>query len=236
MESHIAASEPLIRLRRINKVYQTEAGGFPALKDISADFRRGEFAAIIGKSGAGKSTLVNMISGVDSLTSGEVWVGETPVHTLSQDQISRWRGKNLGVIYQSFELLSQISIVSNVMLPMDFCGLFVPGKSYQRAMRLLESVDIAEHAHKFPTMISGGQQQRVAIARALANDPAVIVADEPTGSLDSTTAEMIYRIFDELAARGTTVVMVTHDQSVASRVDHLLRIEDGRIVEDSYHD
>ena len=174
-----------------------------------------------------------MISGVDRLTSGEVWIGETPVHTLSQDQVSRWRGKNIGVIYQSFELLSQISIVSNVMLPMDFCGLFAPGKSYERAMQLLESVDIAEHAHKFPTMISGGQQQRVAIARALANDPAVIVADEPTGSLDSTTAEMIYRIFDALAARGKTVVMVTHDQTVASRVNHLLRIKDGRIVEDT---
>ena len=177
-----------------------------------------------------------MISGVDSLTSGEVWVNGTPLHTLSQDEISRWRGKNLGVIYQSFELLSQISIVSNVMLPMDFCGLFVPGKSYQRAMRLLESVDIAEHAHKFPTMISGGQQQRVAIARALANEPAVIIADEPTGSLDSTTAERIYQIFESLAARGTTVVMVTHDQSVASRVDHLLRIEDGCIIEDTRRD
>ena len=230
------APEPLIRLRNVNKVYQTEAGDFPALKDISADFRQGEFAAIIGKSGAGKSTLVNMISGVDSLNSGEVWIDKTPVHTLSQNQISRWRGKTIGVVYQSFELLSQISIVSNVMLPMDFCGTFVPGKSYERAMQLLETVEIAEHAHKFPTMISGGQQQRVAIARALANDPAVIVADEPTGSLDSTTAEKIYQIFEGLAAQGKTVVMVTHDQTVASRVKHLLRIADGRITEDTRRD
>ncbi len=230
------APEPLIRLRNVNKVYQTEAGDFPALKDISADFRQGEFAAIIGKSGAGKSTLVNMISGVDSLNSGEVWIDKTPVHTLSQNQISRWRGKTIGVVYQSFELLSQISIVSNVMLPMDFCGTFVPGKSYERAMQLLEIVEIAEHAHKFPTMISGGQQQRVAIARALANDPAVIVADEPTGSLDSTTAEKIYQIFEGLAAQGKTVVMVTHDQTVASRVKHLLRIADGRITEDTRRD
>jgi len=230
------SQEPLIRLRNVTKVYQTEAGDFPALHSVSAEFRRGEFAAVIGKSGAGKSTLVNMISGVDRLTSGEVWVEDTPLHALSQDRISRWRGKNLGVIYQSFELLSQLSIVSNVMLPMDFCGLFVPGKSYEHAMRLLESVEIAEHAHKLPTMISGGQQQRVAIARALANDPAVIVADEPTGSLDSTTAERIYHIFEALAARGKTVVMVTHDESAASRVDHLLRIADGQIVEDSRRD
>ena len=236
MDTSQAAQEPLIRLRGVSKVYRTEAGDFPALQDISADFRRGEFAAVVGKSGAGKSTLVNMISGVDRLTAGEVWVNGTPVHALSQDEVSRWRGKNLGVVYQSFELLSQLSIVSNVMLPMDFCGLFIPGKSYERAMRLLESVEIAGHAHKFPTMISGGQQQRVAIARALANDPAVIVADEPTGSLDSTTAEMIYRIFEELAARGKTIVMVTHDESAAARVSHLLRIADGRIVEDSRRD
>lgn len=230
MDTSQAAQEPLIRLRGVSKVYRTEAGDFPALQDISADFRRGEFAAVVGKSGAGKSTLVNMISGVDRLTAGEVWVNGTPVHALSQDEVSRWRGKNLGVVYQSFELLSQLSIVSNVMLPMDFCGLFIPGKSYERAMRLLESVEIAGHAHKFPTMISGGQQQRVAIARALVNDPAILLCDEPTGNLDSVTGDQIMAMLRDLHARGRTIIMVTHDPAIAGFADRTINIQDGRIA------
>ncbi len=222
----------LIRLRGISKTYHTAAGDFPALKDITADFYTGEFASIIGKSGAGKSTLVNMITGVDHLTAGEVWVGETPIHELSENQMALWRGTNVGVVYQSFQLLPQLSLLDNVMLPMDFCGLYRPRRSRERAMHLLEQVDIAEHANKSPKLISGGQQQRVAIARALANDPDIIVADEPTGNLDSVTAETIYQLFEQLTAQGKTIVMVTHDATIARRLNHVLQIVDGEIVED----
>jgi putative ABC transport system ATP-binding protein len=197
---------PLVKLRDVVKTYPTAAGDFLALKKITADFHLGEFVGIVGKSGAGKSTLVNMMTGVDHLTSGEVWVGDTPVHELDESEMALWRGRNIGVVYQSFELLPTLSLLDNVMLPM------------------------AEHMHKPPTRISGGQQQRVAIARALANDPPIIIADEPTGNLDTATAEDIFRLFDDLVVQGKTVILVTHDNSLAKRVTRVLRIADGEIV------
>ena len=220
-----------VRLRNVVKAYPTAAGEFTALKGINADFDQGEFVGVVGKSGAGKSTLVNMITGVDRLTSGEVWVGDVCVHELDESQMSLWRGRNMGVIYQSFELLSMLSLLDNVVLPMDFCGLYKPGKSEERAMQLLRQVGLEDHARKTPSRISGGQQQRVAIARALANDPSIIVADEPTGNLDSATAEEIFKLFENLVQQGKTIIMVTHDESLAWRFSRLLRIADGEFVD-----
>jgi putative ABC transport system ATP-binding protein len=224
------SEEPLVKLRDVVKTYPSAVGDFLALKKITADFHPGEFVAIIGKSGAGKSTLVNMMTGVDHLTSGEVWVGDTPVHELDENEMALWRGRNIGVVYQSFELLPTLSLLDNVMLPMDFCGLYQRRQSLARAEALLTQVGLAEHMHKPPTRVSGGQQQRVAIARALANDPPIIVADEPTGNLDTATAEDVFRLFENLVVQGKTVILVTHDNSLATRVTRVLRIADGEIV------
>jgi putative ABC transport system ATP-binding protein len=225
--------EPLIQLQEVSKTYKTTAGDFGALKNVSADFGRGEFVGIVGKSGAGKSTLVNMITGVDHITSGQVWVGGTAVHALGENQMASWRGRNVGVIYQSFELLPMLSLIDNVVLPMDFCGLYKPRKSVARAKELLTQVGLEEHMEKQPTKISGGQQQRVAIARALANDPPIIVADEPTGNLDSATAEDIFSLFEELVQQGKTIVMVTHDESLKGRFSQVLNIADGEVTREA---
>jgi len=214
----------------VAKSYPTAASDLLALKRITADFHPGEFVGIFGKSGAGKSTLVNMMTGADHLTSGEVGVGNTPVHELDENEVALWRGLNVGVVYQSFELLPTLSLLDNVMLPMDFCGLYKGRQSLERAEALLAQVGLAEHRHKPPTRISGGQQQRVAIARALANDPPIIIADEPTGNLDTATAEDIFRLFEGLVLQGKTVILVTHDNSLAKRVTRVLRIADGEIV------
>jgi putative ABC transport system ATP-binding protein len=221
---------PLIQLRDVVKVYEAEAGNVVALKGVQAEFEAGEFVVIVGKSGAGKSTLINMLSGVDKLTSGEVVVGGVSVHTLGESEMALWRGLNLGIVYQSFELLPQLSLLDNVMLPMDLCGLYHPRRSPGRARELLERVGLRDHAHKPPTDISGGQRQRVAIARALANDPPIIVADEPTGSLDTTTAAEILALFEELVAQGKTLIMVTHDHTLAQHATHVVHLADGRIV------
>jgi putative ABC transport system ATP-binding protein len=226
-------SEPLIRLRNLVKVYETPAGDCAALKGIDATIFRGEFVGIIGKSGAGKSTLVNMLSGIDHLTSGEVEVDGVRVHELDEDRMAIWRGRNVGVVFQSFELMPQLSLLDNVMLPMDFCGQYKPRNSLQRARQLLTQVGLEEHMQKPPTRISGGQQQRVAIARALANDPPIIVADEPTGNLDSVTAEEILQLFEELVRQGKTIIMVTHDESLRVRFSRVVEISDGQIVNGS---
>lgn len=223
---------PLIRVKDLVKTYQTGAYSFDALRSIDLTIFANEYVGVIGKSGAGKTTLINMLSGVDQISSGEVFVNGMAVHALNEDQLARWRGLNLGVIYQAFHLLPMLSLRDNITLAMDFCGRYQKGKSEKRAMALLESVELAEHAYKPPAHISGGQKQRVAIARALANDPAVILADEPTGRLDSVTSKTIFRIFDQLIAQGKTIVMVSHDRSLANRVDRVINIEDGRIVSD----
>ncbi len=225
---------PLIELRDLGKDYHSEAGVFSALKHINLRVERGEFLGIVGKSGAGKSTLLNMLTGVDQLTHGEVNVcteGEcVPLHTLTENELALWRGRTIGVIYQSFELLPMLTLVQNVMMPMDMSGLYHPRKSRERALELLDMVELIDHAHKIPAYISGGQKQRVAIARALANDPPIIVADEPTGSLDSVTADTIFQIFEELVQSGRTIVMVTHDKGLIPRFSRHLEIADGEIV------
>jgi len=227
---------PLVELRQVVKVYETAAGDFPALRGSSAEVHPGEFLGIIGKSGAGKSTLLNMITGVDHITSGEVLIhsdGETvAVHALSEDALALWRGRTLGVIYQSFQLLPMLTLVENIMLPMDLCGLYQRSESRERALDLLRMVELEEHAFKLPNHISGGQQQRVAIARALANDPPILVADEPTGSLDSVTAEHIFNLFERFVEQGKTIIMVTHDNSLTPRFSRHLYIQDGEIVPD----
>lgn len=224
--------EALIELRKVIKVYKSASGDVTALKGVDLQVYPGEFLTIVGKSGAGKTTLINILTGIDRPSSGEVWVGGVPVHTLSENELAQWRGRNLGIIYQSFHLMNSLSLVNNIMLPMDFAGTFDNQKSRQRTLELLRQVELEEHAYKLPTAISGGQQQRVAIARALANDPAIIVADEPTGRLDSVTAEVIFGIFQSLVARGKTVIMVTHDQSLTQRVPRSMRMVDGEILEE----
>jgi putative ABC transport system ATP-binding protein len=230
-----SSTQPLIEMRDVVKVYSTAAGEFDALKGVNLQVGVGEFIGIVGKSGAGKSTLLNMITGVDHLTSGEVIVNSlgssVSIHSLNEDQIALWRGQTLGVIFQSFQLLPMLTLVENITLPMDLCGVYNAKKSRERALDLLRLVEIEEHAHKLPAQISGGQQQRVAIARALANDPPVLVADEPTGSLDSVTADHIFDVFEHLVSeQGKTIVMVTHDQSLAPRFTRTLQIVDGEIV------
>lgn len=229
-----SSTQPLIDMRDVVKVYSTAAGEFTALKGINLQVGSGEFVGIVGKSGAGKSTLLNMITAVDDLTSGEVVVNSNgkplSIHDLTEDQVALWRGKTLGVVFQSFQLLPMLTLVENITLPMDLCGLYSPRESRQRALELLRLVEIEEHADKLPAFISGGQQQRVAIARALANDPPILVADEPTGSLDSITADHIFEVFEHLVtAQGKTIVMVTHDESLKPRFTRTLGIADGEL-------
>lgn len=221
----------LIDLRQIVKIYESAAGKFTVLKGVDLQVDTGEFVAIIGKSGSGKSTLINMLTGIDRPTTGDILVGDTAVHKLSESQMAVWRGRNLGIIFQFFQLLPTLSLVENVMLPMDFSNMFTPRERYQRAMQLLEQVDMTEHAHKLPSAVSGGQAQRVAIARALANDPPILVADEPTGSLDSRTANAVFALFEDLVKRGKTIVMVTHDNDLARRASRAVIVVDGEVVD-----
>jgi len=220
----------LICLTGVYKSYRSAAGEFPALKNIDLKVRVGEFVGIVGKSGAGKTTLINMLTGVDQVTAGEVWVDGVAVHQMNDERLALWRGRRLGIIYQSFYLMPTLSLLDNVMLPMDLCGQFHRQKSPQLAMHLLREVGLEDHAYKLPAEISGGQQQRVAIARALANDPPLILADEPTGRLDSANANHIFEIFMNLIQRGKTILMVTHDQGLAQRVPRVIQLVDGEIA------
>jgi len=230
---HQGQTGHLIEMRGIVKAYDTPAGPFRALKGIDLTVERGEFVAIVGKSGSGKSTLLNMIAGIDRPTEGEIIVNGTALNTLGEDQMASWRGKELGIIFQFFQLLPSLTVVENIMLPMEFIGLRTAPERYRRAMQLLAMVGLADQAHKMPTALSGGQQQRVAIARALANDPPLLVADEPTGNLDSKTADAIFRLFEELVAEGKSIVMVTHDPDLADRADRAVTVLDGIIVEET---
>lgn len=228
-------SASLIELRNVSKTYSTAAGDFVALKDVNLRINAGEFIGIVGKSGAGKSTLLNMINGVDQLTSGEVIVssdaGNISIHEMSEDERALWRGQSMGVVYQSFQLLPMLTLIENITLPMDLAENFHPRRSRERAMELLQLVELEEHAEKLPAFISGGQQQRVAIARALANDPSILVADEPTGSLDSITADHIFDVFEHLVSdKGKTIIMVTHDSGLAGRFSRNLMIADGELL------
>lgn len=225
-----ANGRPIVDLRGVDKSYKTAVGDYPVLKNINLEMNAGEFVSIIGKSGSGKTTLLNMITGIDRPTGGEVWVNDTALHLMSEGQMARWRGRNLGIVFQFFQLLPMLSVYENILLAMDFAGKIPSSGRKQRAMHLLGLVGLEEHAYKLPAALSGGQQQRVAIARALANDPPVLIADEPTGNLDSKTAESVFELFHELTAQGKTIIIVTHDSSLAKRTHRTALIADGEIA------
>jgi putative ABC transport system ATP-binding protein len=222
--------EPILEARNLIKIYKNAGAAVRALRGIDIQVEPGEFIVVTGKSGSGKTTLVNMITALDRITEGEVWVAGTPIHNLNLAQGSRWRGENVGIIFQSFELLPTLTVLQNVMLPMDFAGKYTPRQRRKRALSLLDQVGIVEHAHKVPGAVSGGQRQRVAIARALANEPKLLVADEPTGSLDSKTAAAVMDLFEEARARDTTVILVTHDPDIATRGTRAAELVDGKLV------
>ncbi|HEU5300278.1 MAG TPA: ATP-binding cassette domain-containing protein, partial [bacterium] len=217
--------------RQVVKRFETAAGVFTALKGVNLRVNPGEFVAVVGKSGSGKSTLINMISGIDRPSEGQVFIGGEPVHTYTEGQLALWRGRQLGIIFQFFQLLPTLSLLENVMLPMDFAGRYAARERPRRALQLLDQVGVAQHAGKLPAAVSGGEQQRAAIARALANDPPILVADEPTGNLDSKTAQSVFALFESLVAGGKTILMVTHDPDLARRVERTVMLADGEIIE-----
>ena len=226
------SSKHLIDLHNVVKAYHTPVGDFIALNGIDLQIGKGEFVGVVGKSGSGKSTLINMITGIDRPTSGDIFVGDQAIHNLKEGPMAEWRGRNMGVIFQFFQLLPMLSCIENVMLPMDFNNTYPLRERQDRAMHILQQVEMADHAFKLPSEVSGGQQQRVAIARALANDPPLLAADEPTGNLDSKTADSVFRLFENLVADGKTILMVTHDNELANRVTRTITIADGEIVDE----
>jgi putative ABC transport system ATP-binding protein len=222
----------MIDLRGVVKVYETAAGPFTALKRVDLSVQAGEFVAVVGKSGSGKSTLINMFTGIDHPTDGEVIVANTAIRRLNEGQMAEWRGRHMGIIFQFFQLLPTLSVVENVMIPMDLAGLYSMDERYARAMHLLDQVGMADDAYKFPAAVSAGHQQRAAIARALANDPLILVADEPTGNLDTKSAATVFALFAALVDAGKTILMVTHDDELARRAPRTVTIADGLIVGD----
>ncbi len=229
----MVTAEALIQMRGVVKTFKNAAGSFTVLKGIDLDIQRGEFAAVIGKSGSGKSTLLNMMTGIDHPTSGQVVIGGVDIYRMSESQRSLWRGRNLGIVFQFFQLLPMLTLLENVMLPMDYVGLYDFDERPRRAMQLLEMVGLEQVAHKLPLAVSTGQQQAAAIARALATDPPLLVADEPTGNLDSRAAEAIMDLFGELVSKGKTIVMVTHDPSLTSRTSRTITISDGLLINET---
>ena len=227
-----AEERVLIELHDVNKTYPGGSRDVTVLRSISLQIRLGEFVSVVGPSGSGKSTLLNMITGIDRPTQGEVFVAGDPVHAMSENTLARWRGRNVGIVFQFFQLLPTLTVVENVMLPMDFCNTYTRRERRGRAMQLLEMMGIADQAHKLPSTLSGGQQQGAAIARALANDPAIVVGDEPTGNLDTATAVQVFSIFEDLVDHGKTVILVTHDRRLSTRTRRVLRLLDGRLHRD----
>ncbi len=220
----------LIELRQVVKIFKNAAGEFRVLKGIDADFTAGEFASIVGRSGSGKSTLLNMMTGIDHPTSGTVRIASTYLHTMDEGKMSVWRGRQMGIVFQFFQLLPMLTLLENVMLPMDFIDMYNPAERETIALGLLKMVGLEGLEYKYPAAVAGGQQQTAAVARALANDPPILVADEPTGNLDSRTAERVLEIFEEQVQRGKTVLMVTHDNSLAERAQRKLVIADGELI------
>jgi len=220
----------MIELTRITKTYATAAGEFVALRDVDVTIGKGELVAVVGKSGSGKSTLLNVIGGIDTPTSGAVLVGGADIRKLSANALARWRGRNVGFVFQFFQLLPTLTSAENVMLPMDFSGAIPARERRKRALALLDRVGVIEQADKLPSALSGGQQQRVAIARALANEPGVVLADEPTGNLDTATARAVLDLFRSMASSGTTVILATHERDIAGIIDRTIELEDGRVM------
>ncbi len=227
---------PVVQVKNVVKNFTVGDREISVLKGISFEVKPGEFVSIVGPSGNGKSTLLNMITGIDRPTDGEVIVTGQEVHQMSENRLAAWRGENVGVIFQFFQMLPALSLLQNVIMPMDFANKYTPKERRERAMRLLEIVGLADQAEKLPSMVSGGQQQRAAIARALANDPPLLVGDEPTGNLDSRTAATVFELFGELVSQGKTLLMVTHDKELARRVPRVIEIMDGKITRDERSD
>ncbi len=223
---------PIVQVKEVVKSFPVGGGQVTILKGISFKVQRGEFLSIVGPSGNGKSTLLNMITGIDRPTSGEIVVMGQPVHKMSEDSLAGWRGENVGIIFQFFQMLPALSLLQNVILPMDLAGKFAPKERRARALQLLDRVGLTPQADKLPAMVSGGEQQRAAIARALANDPPIIVADEPTGNLDSHNTQDVFDLFSKVVSEGKTMLMVTHDKELAQRVPRTIEILDGRITRD----
>jgi ABC-type lipoprotein export system ATPase subunit len=223
---------PLIEVRELEKVFKTLAGPTRVLKGIDLEIGAGEFVSIIGRSGSGKSTLINMLTGIDHPTSGQVRIGDTVLAAMPEGKMAEWRGKTVGIVFQFFQLLPTLTLLENVLLPMDFCDMYPPMERIQRAERLLEQVGLQEWKDQLPGAVSGGQQQCVAVARAVANDPPILVADEPTGNLDSASAEGVLAFFDTLVGEGKTILMVTHDRKLAQRTDRSILLSDGEIIKD----
>jgi ABC-type lipoprotein export system ATPase subunit len=236
-DEHTAMAEhthtPLVDAQQIVKTYTLGAMHVPALKGVSFQVGVGEFVAIVGASGAGKSTLLNGISGVDKLTSGAVYIGGQDIHKLGEAKRARWRGSSLGIVFQFFALLPAMTLLNNVMLPMELAGKYTPIERRERAAHLLEAVGLKDHLNKLPSRVSGGQQQRAAIARAIANDPPLILGDEPTGNLDSDSAQIVFDLFAGLVAEGKTILMVTQDEKLAARIPRRIELREGLIVRDS---
>jgi putative ABC transport system ATP-binding protein len=221
--------KPVVSLENVEKVFQTRAGPFTALRGVDLQVDAGEFVAVVGPSGSGKSTLINMITGIDRPTAGEVHVAGERLTQMSENQVAKWRGRNVGVVFQFFQLLPTLSVLENVMMPMHYCGTY-KGERRQRAMELLELVQVPDTADKYPSQISGGQQQRAAIARALCNDPKLIIGDEPTGNLDTVSAGLVFGLFEELVDQGKTIIMVTHDRELAGNIPRVEEVRNGQLV------
>jgi putative ABC transport system ATP-binding protein len=226
-------TEPFIQIRRLVKTYDTPAGPLNVLRGIDLDIHKGDFVALFGPSGSGKTTFLNMLTGIDLPTAGSVVVDGVDVAQTSQRKLTRWRGRNIGIVFQFFQLLPTLTVLENVMVPMDFCNVYEPKERRERAIALLERLDIADQAYKTPDMLSGGQQQRVAIARALANSPEVILADEPTGNLDTASGYGIMQLLSELHRSGKTVIVVTHDPRIHTFATHSVYLLDGRVVSEA---
>ena len=220
----------MITLQGVSKTFETTAGPFAALRNVDLDVRPGEFVAVVGKSGSGKSTLLNVIGGIDRPSGGSVTVAGARIGAVDENRLAAWRGRTVGFVFQFFQLLPTLTAVENVMLPMDFCGMRSPRERRPHAMELLERFGVAAQADKLPSSLSGGEQQRVAIARAVANDPPVVLADEPTGNLDSANAGIVFDLFRSMAGAGTSVVIATHDRDVASIFDRTIELADGALV------
>jgi putative ABC transport system ATP-binding protein len=226
--------EYIVQVQDVVKSFKVGDGEVTILKGISFDVKEGEFVSIVGPSGNGKSTLLNMITGIDRPTDGDVVVTGRHLNKMSENQMAAWRGENVGIIFQFFQMLPALSLLQNVILPMDFANKYPVRERKERAMSLLEQVDLVDQAEKLPSMVSGGQQQRAAIARALANDPPLLVGDEPTGNLDSRTAYDVFDLFSRLVESGKSMLMVTHDKELAHRVPRVVEITNGRITRDEY--
>ncbi|HXV43104.1 MAG TPA: ABC transporter ATP-binding protein [Anaerolineae bacterium] len=226
--------DKIIEVKDVVKNFKVGDGEVTILKGISFDVKPGEFVSIVGPSGNGKSTLLNMITGIDRPSDGQVIVTGREVHKMSENKLASWRGEHVGIIFQFFQMLPALSLLQNVILPMDFANKYSPKERRERAMNLLETVGLADQAEKLPSMVSGGQQQRAAIARALANDPPLLVGDEPTGNLDTRTATDVFELFSKLVEQGKTMIMVTHDKELAKRVPRVVEITNGKITRDEF--